>query len=235
MAKFTIANEASRQTAIKFIEGLSIDKTWICEVKKKTKKRSLSQNNLMWAWLDKVAKEASRVTGYTTNEIHEIFKEKFLQPEIRSLGGEDYKIYSTKDLSTIEMSEYMSSIDRFCASDLGIFLPHPQDAHLHQDTPAAPESTSSDSKAEPAAPVSATSTQTGAVTHFEVEPFDPIKDANKCLNTTQLIETIDIINNLISLDDFMYMHSKNIATRTPNNQRVIYEAEKRKRKEIENS
>lgn len=127
MAQFIILNEQTKKAAIDFIRNLAPDKKWVCEIKKKTKKRSLSQNSLMWLWLHDVAKELSKVTGYEPDEIHEIFKKKFLVPRIVRIENVEVDLYSTKKLTTAEFTEYLERIDRFCAQEFGIHVPHPQD------------------------------------------------------------------------------------------------------------
>lgn len=132
MAQFIILNEETKKAAIDFIRNLAPDKKWVCEIKKKTKKRSLSQNALMWMWLNDVAKQMSDITGYDQDEMHAVFKKKFLVPRIVRVDDVEVDIYSTKNLTTKEFTEYLERIDRFCAQEFGIHVPHPQDMQLRQ-------------------------------------------------------------------------------------------------------
>lgn len=126
---FTIHDDHSRNRMIDFVRNLSLNKKWDIEVKPHTKKRTLSQNALMWKWLDEVVKLVSDHTGHDNDEIHEIFKQKFLVPKLIDnfeLGGEPYRSWSTKKLDKKEMSQYMEKIYAFCTTDLGLFLTVPQ-------------------------------------------------------------------------------------------------------------
>lgn len=102
-------------------------KKYSVEVKEYRKKRTTSQNALMWMWLDGIAKEVGREIGYDKDDMHEVFMEMFLVPKIITIKGVDYKKYSTKDLNTKEMSEYMDAISRFAVSEWNIFVPLPEE------------------------------------------------------------------------------------------------------------
>jgi len=127
MAKFNLVNEHTRHVCQDFIENLSMDYQWECEIKRKVKKRSNSQNNLMWMWLSDIAGHVKDVTGYETNEVHELFKDMFLDQKVIEIAGHSTETSTTTTLSPKEMMEYMDSISRFCSQDLGIFLPYPED------------------------------------------------------------------------------------------------------------
>lgn len=111
------------------IDGLEPGKPMELILKPYKKGRSLSQNGLMWKWINKAAEVLGNDLGYDAEDMHEIFKAKFLPASGRKLieiDGEPYERLSTKRLNTKEMSEYMNAIDRFCAS-FGCVLPHPED------------------------------------------------------------------------------------------------------------
>lgn len=129
---FIIHNEHTRRLAIEMITKISIEKRWIMDLKREVKKRKLSQNGLMWWWLDDIAKESGDIIGCTKEEMHEIFKEKFLVPKVVEIEGDSYRIYSTKNLNRNEMYEYMEHIDRWAAQEMGIFLPMPSDLQRNE-------------------------------------------------------------------------------------------------------
>jgi len=63
-------------------------------------------------------------TGYTTDEMHEALKYKFLQEEgIYELP----KIKSTSDLTTVEQEELNTKIREWASSELNIYLPEPNE------------------------------------------------------------------------------------------------------------
>lgn len=82
------------------------DGKYTLTLKKHRKSRSLSQNAYYWI----VLKAIADYCGYDdTNELHDIFKAKFL----RQVGGAfGFRIQSTSKLSTQEMNEYLDKIIR---------------------------------------------------------------------------------------------------------------------------
>jgi len=124
-------DEAVRQRAVDHILGLSRDKPWNIEIKKHVKKRSLSQNALMWKWINQAADIIGRHTGYDADDMHEFFKAKFLPAAGRTrivIDGIPVERFTTTKLNTKEMHDYMGAIDRWAVSYLGLRLPHPEDA-----------------------------------------------------------------------------------------------------------
>lgn len=85
-----------------------------------TNKRTLSQNNYYWAYLNIIADE----TGDDANSIHEWAKRKFLSPKFITVQGEEIKIpASTTDLSKPEFSEYLMRI----STKTNVPLPDPDE------------------------------------------------------------------------------------------------------------
>lgn len=91
-------------------------RTLVIELEKKG--RSHSQNAYYWVYLGVIARE----TGDTANDLHELFKRKFLPPVIKSVRGEELSVArSTTELSKVEFGEYL---ERICAL-VEIPLPDP--------------------------------------------------------------------------------------------------------------
>ena len=129
MTEIIIRDEDGRQRALDTIGLLNIEKPWQIEWKPYVKRRSLSQNALMWKLVGAVVDHVKDHTGHDADEIHEFFKQKFLMPKGISMGGEVYEYRSTKKLTTAEMSSYMDAIYRWATSDLGLVLPVPEEMH----------------------------------------------------------------------------------------------------------
>lgn len=105
---------------------LNLDgKKWSVEIKRVVKKRTLSQNALMWMWHSKVLAAVAKDTGATVEDIHDHMKQKFLTPTIVEIGDEIHERYSTKNLTPAEMSEFMDRIYAWVTGDLGLLLPLP--------------------------------------------------------------------------------------------------------------
>ncbi len=122
-----IRDEGMRTRVIQHIAALNIDKSWAITIEPHKKRRSLSQNALMWKWLEKVVEHVHETTGQDKEDIHEFFKRQFLTPKLKEVFGVIVKTWSTKDLSTAEMSTYLDKIYAWVTSELGLLLPVPQE------------------------------------------------------------------------------------------------------------
>ena len=116
--KLTIRN---RQQFNEWIKSLKGEVRIIVERVKG--KRSNLQNNYYWLFLNIISLE----TGNEANDLHRIFKAKFLPRKSIKYGKQIYKIpISTTSLSKIEFGEYMNRISAE-AGEYGITLPNTED------------------------------------------------------------------------------------------------------------
>lgn len=122
-----IRNAALRQRAADLVANLDLSKTWRVTVVRYQKRRSLSQNALYWKWCNVVAAIVADDTGMDIDEVHAFFKAKFLPAKIIEIAGQTVEHRTTTKLTTAEMSDYMTRITAFCSSDLGLFLPTPEE------------------------------------------------------------------------------------------------------------
>ena len=103
------------------------NKTYSLSLLKSTKKRSLPQNKLYWLYLNCLSVE----TGNTSNDLHEYFKDKFLNKElIEVLGRQILVEASTAKLNTKAFTEYLENIVAFASQELSIKLPNPDDLQM---------------------------------------------------------------------------------------------------------
>lgn len=86
--------------------------------------RSMNLNKYYWSVVVMVpAKEL----GYEKEEMHEVFKSKFLYKK-ELIDGEWVKIVrSTTKISSKEMITYIDQIKRFCTEELGVYIPDPNE------------------------------------------------------------------------------------------------------------
>lgn len=81
-------------------------KVWI-KIDTREPKRSEQQNKFYWLYLDMIAES----TGHRPEELHELFKGKFLTLGIKEIYGEKTRVKrSTTTLSKSEFCEYILSI-----------------------------------------------------------------------------------------------------------------------------
>jgi len=113
---------------IAYIQRLDLKKLYTVEVLEKKSTRSISQNSLMWLWLTCISFE----TGNDRDELHDIFKKKWITPKKVVLFGEEINRYSTADLNTTQFKYYLDHIQFFAASELAITLPDPEDRYWNE-------------------------------------------------------------------------------------------------------
>lgn len=110
-------------------------------IERKHATRSLAQNALYWGVYCKTLADH---TGYTSDEIHEILKAKFLPKKLAiadgngELRGEFVIGGTTTRLNKIEFGEYLEQIHRWAAEELGVTIPEPSEwIDRHPDARAA--------------------------------------------------------------------------------------------------
>jgi len=117
-----------KQRAISLIEGLPLGDVHEIVIRPYKSKRSIDQNRLMWKWIDIIRVHVGDSTGnfFSGEEVHAWLKEKFLPVRIVEISGTAVRCAATTTkLNTKEMADYLTAIERFCASEMGLFLPIP--------------------------------------------------------------------------------------------------------------
>lgn len=122
-----IRDEVLRARVMSAVRSLDLSRPWEVTIAPHRKRRSLSQNSLMWKWHSEVVDAVHEYTGTDKDDIHEFFKRKFLTPRIVEIGGEVAERYTTTTLNTAEMSEYLDKIYAWVTGTLGIVLPLPEE------------------------------------------------------------------------------------------------------------
>jgi len=103
------------------LEGKGVD----LDIKEHKITRTLTQNAFYWLYLGVISDE----TGHDANELHEIFKRRFLPPRYVSVLGKEYKLpASTSKLDKSEMSEYMMRI----SAETDVPIPNPEDVGFYK-------------------------------------------------------------------------------------------------------
>lgn len=120
---YVLKNDDVKKSCIEHIQ--SLNGIYRVTIEKYVKNRSQAQSRLYWMWLGIIAKD----TGNSPENLHEIFKMKFLGTEkIKSLGYTIEIPKSTTKLSTQEFTDYLDKIEALALS-IDIRLPHPADLY----------------------------------------------------------------------------------------------------------
>ena len=111
------------------ISKVDLSKGLVIEWKRPYKIRTNDQNALYWLWLTCLEHE----TGNDKNDLHDYFREEFLQVNYIFVFGKEKKVLeSTKTQSTIKMKNYLDKIQVFASTELGITLPDPEDRNFEE-------------------------------------------------------------------------------------------------------
>ena len=93
--------------------------------KKNKPTRSLAQGRYYWGV---VLAYLSEETGFTKDEAHQLMQRQFLK-YVKDVpdGTSELFVRSTTSLNTIEMNEYIEQIRIFAVSELGCYIPEPNE------------------------------------------------------------------------------------------------------------
>jgi len=92
---------------IKKIKALDKTKLWMVTIFEQTPKRSLDQNSRYW----KLLTELGRKLGYSSDEMHDLMRFKFLRSKIEIEGEAMPLLKSTTKLNVAEMAAYQQDIE----------------------------------------------------------------------------------------------------------------------------
>lgn len=94
-------------------------------LKKNRAQRTLQQSRYYWGVvLSYLAEE----TGYTKDEAHQLMQRMFLKyVKDVSDGRSETFVRSTTSLNTAEMNDYIEQIRIFAVSELGVYIPEPNE------------------------------------------------------------------------------------------------------------
>lgn len=120
--KGILNNNHDREGLIEFLNKLDLSRPFTWVVKRKVKRRTVSQNSLYWLYLSVIAED----TGNSPDALHEAFKQMFLSPVVVDIGERGILTYSTRGLNTVQFTQYLEQITAEAAG-MGIVLPNPDD------------------------------------------------------------------------------------------------------------
>lgn len=109
------------------------DGNYVLEIEKVKAHRSLPQNSLYHSWVRVIADDL----GYSEpEEVCRALKVRlgYCHTETDKItGGKKWTCPSTADMNVPDMSEYMTKVDIFAASELNITLPQPDTTNTPYD------------------------------------------------------------------------------------------------------
>lgn len=95
------------------------------EVGRHAKSRSSQQNKFYWGVVLKLTAEH---TGYTEQELNEVFKDMFLPKKFVKLAGVEVETRkSTTQLTTLEFESFLERVRHFASEQLQITIPLPNE------------------------------------------------------------------------------------------------------------
>ena len=116
---FFIDTPQKRDRAVKWLAQIPLEGTIELSVKPYKPTRSQLQNRRYWLILQKI----KEVTGHETDELHEIFKQKFLGMQTAEIAGREVTHQrSSARLKTSEFAEYMERVESWAIETLGVWL-----------------------------------------------------------------------------------------------------------------
>lgn len=90
----------------------------IVKVEKKRNIRSNQHNAYYWGY---VLNELAGITGYTPDELHEVFKKMFLPKKFIKIGDKEYEADpTTTKCDSADFYDFIEAIKRFGELELGI-------------------------------------------------------------------------------------------------------------------
>lgn len=114
-------NPLTSEQMRRWLISVKKDKVWMT-LDAKLPKRSTQQNNFYWG---AVLPHISAETGDVVEDLHDLFKSRFLKGAEKEIRGHKVQTYkSTTSLSVGEFAEYLFKIEQWT----GIPLPSPEDA-----------------------------------------------------------------------------------------------------------
>ena len=127
MKKFKIINDEDKSKVINYLNAVNIEKPLEVSIKPYKPNRSAAQNRLYWKWLKIIGDDL----GYVDSEMHALMVDQFLgYTETKCMERVITQLVSTASLKVKPMAEYLTRIEVFAASELGIVLPNKDDEYF---------------------------------------------------------------------------------------------------------
>jgi hypothetical protein len=125
--KFVINSQNVKEEVLAFIHGIDVSSPVVLSVEIKQHKNARTRYQNAY-YFGVVLRTISEYTGFTPEELHASFKRTFLPIEREMIGGVMVeRLSSTKDLDTKTFNDYLERILHFCAENIGLYVPMPNE------------------------------------------------------------------------------------------------------------
>jgi hypothetical protein len=123
--KTTVKGAAELAKLSAHVASLNPDKTWIVDIKRQSKPRSINQLRLYYEWV----MIAGEHLGYFKPDVDDLLRHHCEAPRHTyiDLDGKERWRYSLADAPKREMAAYMDRVSTFLSTEHGLVLPHPED------------------------------------------------------------------------------------------------------------
>lgn len=101
---------------------------YVVSIERKTTRRTLSQNALLWMWLSCIEDE----TGTPRNDIYNYYCTLYLTEPVEIMGRTEMVTSSSSRLDTARMAQFLDRIQAHAALELGIILPDPESRYFEE-------------------------------------------------------------------------------------------------------
>ena len=131
--KYIVHSDLDLEKVRLHIGSLSLEKPVEITIKEWEQNRTNALNRLMHSWFNRMAEHYFLTTGeqYAPLAWKEMLKEKFLGFDMIELPDGSVKAITkhTSDCNTKELTEFLEKVDYYAVTELGLFLPKPDDLY----------------------------------------------------------------------------------------------------------
>ena len=124
--EFFVSSDNSWLACVSHCQDLLEDGATLKITVKDARKRSLSQNALLWLWYGELVTQIKQKSNetYSTDDLHEYFKSRFCPGKIIKFGNKEIQATSTTRLDTGEMTRYLDQIHEWaCGAGFKLTIP----------------------------------------------------------------------------------------------------------------
>lgn len=115
--------KVSMEKSLDYLCSKLTNGTYQVTIKRHTAPRTVSQNALMWMWMECISED----TGTPKQDVYDYYCEKFLQRHV-TVGEKTIVVHgSSSSLNTEQMTKFLNLIQADAATEMGITLPLPTD------------------------------------------------------------------------------------------------------------